>query len=631
MEAGYLFSIISFTILVFSYGYSVLWWTKPTREKNPLLRLIEVMGIGLAVFSFMAVIFDLFHIPLMLPIYFAIGLVTPVIALVQEIRKPEKGWVLDWEWEETVCAIIVIIAAVALFSVFWKGANAYPYLENDDPWAHSQSVVYVGRLHTYAVDPAVREISTEYSFYLEPYPPNYDVILALMWQQNKDVVWSMRFFNVLMCAMAILFAFLMAKEFLGSTIKGAFVAVTLAALPSFMSHFIWSQTLAMCLFSVALYAFLRSLDDKTWRIPAIIAIGSMLVSQPVVSLIFGIVVLLAVGLIFLQEALTTKKNKKFTERFKLTTAGFIVGALGVALSMLYWGKQFVIYGLRGVLSLHGDVTSDNVSGWVTQAAQPYTWNNLFFPPHSSRIDQAIGWGPVIFTLFLIGLVFIALTWRKTLKPSNDWHYIHLLIWMVMLAVPTFSFLFGLPGIGATRFWGYMAIPFVLLATEGTFILINSIAKEYKLRAIIAAVLLFLIILTCVPAKVAVQTAMWVPGVHWTDPQNEIGGYATMQQTLPRNTRVYSFCDTARRSIGFNMQSEPWNYDQAAFRNKKMNITPEETIAFLLRHNFEYVTLDASCARDNSAEAITTFVQGLSNTGRFRPIHQQNGFLLAKFE
>ncbi len=678
MELGYLLSVFWFAFISWTYGYSVLWITKATLQKNPIIRFIETFAIGFATFSFIAIIFDILHIPLLLPIYIVLGAVVTIIAIALELNgmRSAKTTASSWELRETICVVIVILAAVGVFFLLHNGSNAYPYLEDDDPWSHVQSVSYVGRMNTYDVPVPPDYSGPTYAFYLEPYPPNYDVIMGLEWQQNHDATWTLKFFNALICALAIVFTFLLAKDYLGSSEKGAFAAVILAALPSFMSHFIWSQTLALAIFPVALYAFLRSLKDASWRIPAIIVIASMMVSQPIVSVVFGIVIIIAVVLIFIQESLqsksqtktqstdhstnhstnktsktvnvskTEKKNEKkssFLQKLKIkitntyttTITAIIVAGSGLLLSMLYWVYQFIKRGMVGILTQHGNVASKDVSGWVTDyALQKYTLMDTIFAPHSSRIDQATGFGFVFSILLIISIIVLLVLWRRTFSLSKGWLHLHILLWSAFLLYIVFAPSFGLPSFGSSRFWAYLAIPLVLLITEGTFIIVSSITKQELVHAAIIIILAGLVVLTSLPAKIDVQTAQWPPGVHWQNPMLEIPGYMETQQILPRNTRIFAFCGGDLHPMGFNFQSDPWDPEIIAMRKNLVNASGDEIVAFLKNKNFEYVTLTVSCVKDLGENATNDLANKISATGRFIPVinrQDRPGFILAKVQ
>ncbi len=649
--AGQLTSIALFIILTLGIGYSVLWLTRATREKNPLIALLEIAAVGIATWSFLGPVLDTLRIPLHITVYLAIALACPITAFAYAIKESKASEYLaqlgkGWSKTATACAIIAIIAGAFVFWMFHTGATSYPYLEDDDPWNHAQSTLYVALEHTARVDPAVRELNGGYAFYLDPYPPSYDIMMGVLRQANDSTSWTLKFFNALLCGLAVVFAYLAARAYLGGDQKGALVAIILAVLPSFMSHFIWSQTIAVTVFPIALFAAVKALDDKSWRIPAIIAVASMMVTQPVVSTVFGVTLFLLVALIAAHELMQPKAKKTVAgfkgilARFPKTVAGLIVGAGGLALSLIgYWIPQIIKWTWAGFLRLRG---GELTSGWGGDyALQSYKiWTEVINPPMGGRIDQAIGWGLVLSVTLLLGILVILATGKRTLNLRKGWRHIHLLIWTALLTYAVLAPTFGMPGWGASRTWVYLAIPLAFLAAEGAFILTRTLTKSDALRISIVLLIAIGIISTSLPAKWAQQTNPgWPPGAQWMATQGQGGGvqypelvgYLETQRAIPKNSRVYAMCGGDQRPIGFDFISYPWDPQAAAFRHAGLNHTPEETIAFLSGMGYDYVAIDISCVREHGENKTVEFTQALSATGRFQPVlqPQTGGFLLAR--
>jgi hypothetical protein len=631
-------AILAFFFIIFGFGYSLFFLTNATKQKNLIVHILELAAVGLAIFSFFGIIFGLLNIPLHLVVYLILATICPVIGLIKNAKTKMK---FTWSPEETTCAAITIGIMVVLTSIYAHGAFSYGWLENDDPWNHAQAATYIAREHTYDIDLEARTINGGYAFYLEPYPPTYDIIMGIMRQANESISWTLKFFNALLCGLAIGFIYLFVKQLLKSDLKALFAALTIAALPSFMSHFIWSQTLAVALFPVGMYAVLKSLEDRTWIIPAIVVIASMMVTQPVVSFVFGVMIILLACVVFLHELM--KGFGKDIMKSQTATV-IIVGAGGLVLSFLYWGAQIFKWGISGIVALKGGEIG---GGWGSSyALQSYpirgwTGNILLFPPHQTMIDQAIGWGLVVTFALLAGIILIAIFWRKLLSPKAGWTHLWLLLWFAVIAYATFAPSFGMPGWGSSRMWAYLAIPVTIIATEAVFIIAGSFTKSYAYKLVIVAILAGLIVLTSAPAKIDQQTSMWVAGALWTYVNSQQGpipielqGYLTMKEVLPKNTRVYTMCDSDRRIIGMDMQSDPWDIEASLFRKNITNKTGDEVIAFLKEKNFEYFTLDASCVRDFGANETQVFAEGLIATQRMQqvlpgPGQQLPGFLLGK--
>lgn len=609
-------SIIFFFVIMFGTGYTVLYFSKTKRHQHQLLALLETFAVGFATVSFLGIILDLLHIPLHNSIYLIISLIGPITALIKK-EKPESN---TWFGKEAVYIGILLIIMIGMFSTYHKGAFAYPYFEDDDPWNYAQGALFVAREHT--ANPDAENYATGgYARYISPYPPSYTIIMGVLRQINDSVVWTLKFFNVLMITIALAFYYLFFLLYTKSNIKAIFGVFLLAVLPSFMSHFIWSQTLALTIFPVALYALLKAIDDKSWRIPAVIAIAAMFVSQVAVTLVFMTVVTLLLAVLFLHEL--TSKSGNWKHRFSKTITGALLSIIGAGASLLFWGVQLVFGD-----NLSGE-TSNFFSAYTSGYTQiAYTWREIFLAP-PSRIDQAVGWGVPITLLLFASVVVILILGKKTLKISKDWTYLHLLLWLFVLAYTVLAPTFGLPGFGSSRAWAYLAIPVALVVTEGTYIIAKSMARRPIIVIAAIAVVAAVIGLMTIPAKVQMQTSQWPPGVQWTA-NEELMGYIGMGQNLPKNSRVYPLCSGEQKVIGFDMQSDPWDHDQAAFRAKGLNITGEELTTFMALHNYEYLTIDFSCVQQFGPNATMNIAQELSTMQRYQQMSSSPGFLLARF-
>jgi hypothetical protein len=635
-------AVALFCAVTLGLGHTILRLSQSAaRPEHPVIRLVETAAIGVAAFSFLGVILGLFHVPLEPPVYLALSAIVPIASLVKALRArtpvraraPAAGAPRWWKTPGTLDAALLLVLIGVLFAVYLKGAMAYAYLEDDDSWLHAEGALYIARVHTYAVDPALRPLGG-FANYLEPYPPTYDVIMGLMRQANDSVYWTLKFFNVVIVTLAHAFCFLFFVEYLGNRRKALFATMVLVVLPSFMSHFIWSQSLALCVFPVAMFASLRALSDRTWIAPAILAIASMMVTQPIVSFVFGVAFLMLIASLFLDEA--RKAERVTLAACPRTVRAVLIGAAGLATSFLYWGAQIAKWGLGGIVGLKGDeVTAKGVNAYALQA---YSLKDVLFPTGNARIDQGIGWGLAVSAALLAGLVASVLAMTRARGARARWQPLHLVTWFLFLAYAVFGPSLGLPAWGTCRAWGYAAIPVALLATEGVFFACRAVpwpSARWRESAI-AGFAAVAVVVTCAPAKVALQTASWPPGVQWTYAPAERGfaaidllGFLKLRERLPRGTRVYSLCESDARAIGFDMDASPWAPSEAEFRRRGAEVSPDEALAFLDEHRYEYFTFDASCARTGRGEAWDRLVRGLSASGRVTSVLEERGFLLAQ--
>jgi hypothetical protein len=619
-------TVVVFFVVTLGMGQGLLALAGATLQRNPILRGIETLGFGLAAFSFAGVVFHVLHVPIDFRAYIAVACVGPVVALVR--RRTTKAAGVAWTRDETTCALVLVALLLTFFGIYCFGALSYPYLEDTDPWLHAEGALYIAKERTYSVDPLLRHLGG-FANYLEPYPPTFDVIMGVLRQTNDSVYWTLKVFNVVLVTLALGFSFLFGEAYAGSAPRGLFVTVVLAALPSFMSHFIWSQSLALCVFPVAMYGVLRAFDDRRWTAPAALSIASLMVTQPVVSLMGGVVLLLLVATMFLEEL---GEAETFALRlFPRSARGVLVGAAGLAGSFLYWGEQLAKWGISGIVGLKGDEFTDK---WHDAYAMGHTTLlRSLFPSAKDTIDQPTGWGPVVVLALCAGVVACGHRLARALGGrATSFRDAHLLVWFFLLLYIVFAPRFDLPSWGSARAWAYLAIPVALLATEGVFVVARAaVALNPKLELAVVLLAALGIGATSAPVKMDLETAAWGVGGDWTFAGTTavgLRGFVEMRRILPRNSRVYSLCGSDARSIAFDMDSSPWERDEAAFRERLGTASTDDVIAFLDRHAYAYFTFDATCWAEWGESHAVRFARETDENPRVHSVHTADGFVLS---
>jgi hypothetical protein len=102
----------------------------------------------------------------------------------------------------------------------------------------------------------------------------------------------------------------------------------------------------------------------------------------------------------------------------------------------------------------------------------------------------------------------------------------------------------------------------------------------------------------------------------------------MRNTLPRGTRVYSFCGIGR-SIGFDMDSSPWVESEGVFHRRLPRVSAAQTIAFLDEQHYEYLAIDEACSREWGPDRYAQFRKSLTESPRLKTVVAKDGFLLAQ--
>ena len=173
----------------------------------------------------------------------------------------------------------------------------------------------------------------------------------------------------------------------------------------------------------------------------------------------------------------------------------------------------------------------------------------------------------------------------------------------------------------------LAIPVCILAAEGAFNLMELSKKSAGNigKYAVLAVLLTGIYFTSAQQKIAVNTATWPPGAFWASGE-EIGAYLWMKENLPKNSRVFAFSHDDP-VIGSDMFSCRWCKDVLDYRKTRFNDTAQETYNWLKSREYGYFVIDGRAAKTFGAEETNAKVQGIAQSGLFKPIFQNQGAVI----
>ena len=322
---------------------------------------------------------------------------------------------------------VVLTAAVLVTGMLYFGATRYPYLEDDDPWGHAAGAHYV------ALEKTACGADEATGRYLEPYPPYYTALMGMLHQTNPDLQGVLKFVNAVLIGISLLAAFHAFEAIGGNTVLAAAGASILGMLPAYMSHFIWSQTLAIPVFLIAVWAVAtleREPGIGTWHRREGVMLAAMLVwsatiVQPSTAVLFAIAFVI-------HALIVTPIGWRALRSMPLASVLAIV--LGGTLSLITWTCFILAYGWKqfaGALFLGSHVlgAGDTSQGIV------YSLTDIVFAPSSGKIDQATGLGWLVCVFVLVALVAFLIRWRTWLTPEHAARTV-VIAWLV----------FGLAGI-----------------------------------------------------------------------------------------------------------------------------------------------------------------------------------------
>ncbi len=554
-------SVILFFLYTYCFGFSITKLLKNSEDffEKTFMRI----GIGLGVFVVVGIILNALNIPLDWRIFLALSAL-PALGIAvfsYSVKKDQFGFKFSLKKSDLATFFVL---GVFLFSIYMYagGAFKYPYLENEDPWGHSTGAKYVS-LEKKAFDTPIYNFS-----YMDPYPPGYDILMGVLLQTDVSVQFVLKFFNALIIALSIVWFFFMSRNFVGAG-KAAFASFVLAMIPSYFTHFIWAHTLVIALFFPAVYAFWMIKENKYWILPSSVLVAAILLTQPDQPLKLAVMLFMFVAVRGWQEK-------------KIPVYELAAGVIGVLLSLVWWASKassMFVY----ATGIAGGSAFKATGG---SASRAYSLADYLFP--SQRlINVPPGFGLVVSLLLLVGLVIIALNYKKILKGEKPWVALTVL-WFLFTFIGTNTATFHLPfGLNPFRFWLLLAIPVALIVAEGAWFLSSVVKSSSVIKIGILVFLGFGIFMTSGLFKWEINTApAWYTAL---DPRLELPGYLFLTN-LPVNTKVFTNIDESF-IIGMDKFSCAWCPEVIEFKKGFFSRSPQEINAFMKKNGYEYVLIN----------------------------------------
>jgi len=612
-----LITIILFFIYSWGFGLAATFFIKDS--KNVLEKNLMRIGIGLGVFVVISTLFAVLHIPLDWKIFLLLSLIAPAFVSLKKFQS--KTFSLPKLTKANLNILIVLILFSFTFFMYHKGAFIYPYLEDGDPWGHADSIKYISLEKT-----ALEPFSGKSVFqYIDAYPPGYDILMAILHQTSPSINWTIKFFNSLIISLGIIFFYFFAKELMNNKNKALFATFVLAMVPCYMSHFIWSHSLAVALIFPLFYCIRKIQINKKWIYPSILIFGSLALIQMTQSIKIFILVLIYLFVVSLKE-------KKLNKEICIVIIG------GMLLWAVWWGPMVLKYkgdllteGLtQGTKSFLGPRWKDygiKYIGPLGTATRIYTFKDFFVAQHQNMINNPVGVGIVLSLLLLISLIPLALNRKKLLKDRNDWK-LTAFLWLA------FAFL-GIHGgtrvpiaLYSFRFWMLFAIFLSLLVGEGLWFLFGFVGRNKILKIGILVIVIIGIWFTSGAQKYSVNTAMWPPGGEWGS--NEVlGGYIWMKENLPVNTKVVPMTSASGHIIGLDMFTCVWCEEEQEFYKTNINKSANEIHNWVKKNKYDYALFDMSYIEKFGINETQIKINSLLESNGFDVAYQDKGFVLLR--
>jgi hypothetical protein len=450
--------------------------------------------------------------------------------------------------------------------------------------------------------------------YIEPYPPAFDNLMGVIHQIVPSASATLKFFNAFLIGATLVMAFCAIEAMAKDRRLALFATFLLLAVPAFMGHFIWAQTLAMLFFFVAFYGLESGFGAegwKRWMIASGIAIGAIAISQPSTAVIF--IPILAIYAIVKFSSMGQKILKPI----------LLAGVVAVLLTATYYVPVFMKYGTKYALDGIGVV--DNLFAGAnnvdTSGGVVYTAEDFLFVQPTGKIDQHIGIGFVLVFLALAGFALSINEMRKGKMAP----------WMLFFsAILVFCFI-GVEGnampvkLFPHRFWVFLAVPVAVL---GAYAYLRIEERFSKHRTLLLAVFVLAVFLTSAAGKMTVQTSQWPPGVMFAS-QEELSGYLSLKASFPVGTKVFPLCSADGKVIGFDMSSEPYVPEYEIFKRTAMNRSVQEVHDFMVSRGYGLMTLDSGCVQALGADKANALANAYLTSPLFEKAYSTQGMMVLR--
>jgi len=605
-------------VLLYLLGFSVLYFIK--EQTGWFEKHIMRVGVGLGIFPVLAALFTITRVSLDWKVFLAVSAVIPLYALFKH-RKQLKFPALPSSFKMShLVALLVIVIFAFTFFMYHTGSFSYPYYEDGDPYKHAGAVKYIDLQKT-ALEPLEGE---QIFHYLDSYPVAYDVLLALPYGINQDLMWNMKFFNSLILALGMFFMYFFVLKLTDSRKRALFSTFALAMIPGYLGHFIWAHALIVTLIPVVFYCLLKLKENPHWKIAALPVIGGAFLVQATQG--FKLLIMIVIF-----SVLVTLFDRKLWKRYAVSLVGG-----GILSGLVWWGPMYLKYGgFKAMVAAMGTSIA-GVSRGATEtgftlkfagtADRFFTFSDFFYAQSVNMINNPIGIGVVLCLLMGLAILFLLMQGKKLLEPKNQWK-------IIAFSLLLFTFL-GLEGavlpvqLWSFRFWAPFSIFFAVCVSEGAFGVLTLLRKKPILKGIFILLIVGGIWMTSGTQKYDHNTNPGWPTAGEYRQYGNLEGWLWIKDQ-PADTRVFYACRQKKGGavsvMGLGAYSCAWCADEIEFKKDLVNRTPEDIHEFLLQKDYKYLFIDGNCAvKDFDQNSTNALAQSLGESALFDIAHQSAG-------
>ena len=643
-------SIIIFFILTIGLSFIIdffIEWKADLFEQ-----FIIRIGIGLTLIPIMGIIFNILHIPLDWKIFLAITIILPIITIKKStILEQIKKITFKKITKKQIYYLLITIMFIITAYMYIHGSFLNLHFEDSDPWEYAYVAKYIAEEKTFSAD-------FYFNHFSEPYPQGYSILMGLLHQTNDSIYWNMKFFHNLIISFSILFFFFFVKKLNKNSNIAIISTFTLFAVPAWFSHFIFSLTFNMTIMFILFYSLIQMQKNKKWKYLAIISFASIWIihfyTAMVITALFILYYLIKV---FTQE--TFNKNLVQVGFFGILLSFIIFWIPGIykyretifhsdhppqlgGLDMFFPTIEkilanttysitfialiaiiFAIYFLRkkwfpyikkilqiknikwkiflGILIialLVLIIPSGKIMYAKGSATRHYTLGDFFIAKGQNMINNPVGIGLILMSLFVIGMIFLIINYKRLFKKENFWIALTF-TWSIFTFIGVLGYDFSI-GFVPFRMWTFFVIPLSIIVG---FIMVNifKITKYFKgtLKYVILIGLIILFIssvyATSFKQKYTVNTASWPEHKIMIPTSQELFVWLRDSGEIKKWTKVSALCHNPFVVFGYDMYSPGWESKEITYYyDNFLNSTTEENYKFLKKYDYKYAIIDGGC-------------------------------------
>lgn len=683
-------SIILFFVLSLGLGFLIDLFIKNWKA-NFLEKIVIRIGAGILLIPFFGVIFNLLKIPIhWLSFLILAAIIFSSAAYLRKGALFEDLKMLNLKRFKLKSSHIYIFFILIIFAItahmYISGSFNYPWFEDGDPYGYALTSKYIALEKTY-------DAPEYFMHYAYPYPQGYQIFMGILNQTNDSIYWTLKFFNALIVSFSMLFFFYFARKLTKRSSTAFWAVFTLAAIPAWVSHFVFSLNFNMALMFLLFYALFSVNEDKSWKYLGAFFYAAILMTHFYTGFIITVLLIMTyflrvlvyknfskdhldiivfgflLSLMFWAPALI-KNWDLFLEGHQLgglnaflPFAELLMSSSGlkiislialIAFVFLYlkhniWfdhikkileKKNFAMWFYLGFLFLCLlilVIPSEKIIYERGSASRAYTFSDFFIAQKGNMINNPIGIGWAVMIIFIIGLFFLLKNFKKMFLEKN-------LYLLIILTWTIFSFL-GVMGarlsIGFVpfRMWTFFGMALSLIAGYVIHLTLKMLKKApYStiFRIIFIILLVLLVYRTSFSQKYWHNTAAW-PEHQVMIPESQRFYINLREGKLPKDSYVLNICHKPSLMFGYDMIAPAWSggdlnqKSDEAYYYTSLNETIDDNYALLTRYGMDYVSIGASCIakRDIEPAIVNDRLNQYMNDSRFALIYNTESEFLFK--